>query len=48
MTQAKRYFFNDIVSASIFDIIITSELEKFINDGVFNSEHNLQSVVQFE
>ena len=30
----------------IFDIVRTSKVEKFINDGVLNSEHYFQYVVQ--
>ena len=41
MTQAKIDFVNDLVRASIFGIVRISEVEKFINDGVFKLEHDL-------
>ena len=48
MTQAKIDFVNDLVRASIFGIVRISEVEKFINDGVFKLEHDLWSVVHNE
>ena len=47
MNQAETDFVNNLVRASIFDILITSEVETIINDGVFKSENNLQYVVKY-
>ena len=46
MTGDERCFFDDFLRAIIFYIVKTVEIDKFKEDGVFNSEHGIHTVYE--
>ena len=46
MTENEKQFMNELIRASIFDIVRYDEIDRYIQDGVFESHHDISNVYE--
>ena len=46
MTKEERLFVNDLIRASIFDIVKSNEIDKFIEDSIFVHKDDVTTVYE--